>query len=287
MSEVAVDEFTFGAGAKALTLSLNASLESGAVGASGKLDLIRVNNDAGQSWQGIEATELNFNLELAPLSLAVTNGTLQFNQAPTGEDKLDWSSSDLPLAGLPSTLSDTIDWANTDLSVSGDVVVDFDGLFNVGGNFTLEQFDVTNDTLVGAGATGLALQLTVNGDASGGVSGSGSLKLLSLTNAAEQRWIGVEGIDLGFGVDLDALNIEVSNGSLLLNQGPEDETKLDWSSADVTAGGAPFALSTLPEGDWTSISLYVTGDASVAFGDLLSVEGNFALEQFDVIGEVI
>ena len=108
----------------------------------------------------------------------------------------------------------------------------------------------------------------MNGDASGGVSGSGSLKLLSLTNAAEQRWIGVEGIDLSFGVDLNSLNIEVSNGSLLLNQGPEGETKLDWSSADVTAGGAPFALSTLPEGDWTSISLYVTGDASVAFGDL-------------------
>ena len=48
-------------------------------------------NAAGQSWLGVEATDLSFSLNFEPLDLAVTDGSLLLNQAPTGEVLQDWS----------------------------------------------------------------------------------------------------------------------------------------------------------------------------------------------------
>ena len=84
----------FGAGAKALSLSLTAASESPVGGASGSLELIRVSN-GNQSWLGVAASDLAFSFDFAPVSLAVTNGTLTLNQA-TNADRIDPSQSTFP-----------------------------------------------------------------------------------------------------------------------------------------------------------------------------------------------
>ena len=275
------DEDLIGPGATGLALQLTVSGNASAgVSGSGTLKLLRLTNAADQSWLGVEAADLNFGLDFAPLSLAVTDGTLLLNQAPAGETKLDWASMGLLFAGVPFVLSDTVDWANTNLRVSGDAAIDFDGLLSVEGNFVLDQFAITDDGLIGAGATGLALQLTVNGDASAGVSGSGTLKLLRLTNAMNQSWLGVEATDLSFGLNFAPVEFAVTNGTLLLNQAPIGESKLNWGASSILFAGAPFALSELVA--WAIVDFSVFGDTIVSIDDVLSVEGSFALEQFDL-----
>ena len=87
------DDTIVGAGATALSLQLSVSGEvGGAASASGNLNLLQVSNASGQTWLGVEATELNFDLNFAPLTLAVTNGSLKLNQKPVGQDKLDWAA---------------------------------------------------------------------------------------------------------------------------------------------------------------------------------------------------
>ena len=90
----------------------------------------------------------------------------------------------------------------------------------------MKQFDVTDPALLGAGATGLSLELSVSGEVAGGVSGSGTLKLLQLTNAAGLSWLGVEATDLNFGLEFAPLTLAVTNGSLKLNQAPTGQAKV-------------------------------------------------------------
>ena len=93
-------EFT---GAKALVLSLTAAADSDVGGASGTLELIRVSN-ATQTWLGVDASDLSFGLDFAPVSLAVTNGELTLNQA-TGAAKVNWST----INGGTVNVLDTVD----------------------------------------------------------------------------------------------------------------------------------------------------------------------------------
>ena len=68
------------------------------------------------------------------------------------------------LINLPFALSapEAGTWATTSLHVAGVATIEVDGLLNVAGNFVLTQFDVIGDVApFGAGATGLALQLSV------------------------------------------------------------------------------------------------------------------------------
>ena len=135
------------------------------------------------------------------------------------------------------------------------------------------------------GSTGLALTLQVSGGApSGAVSGSGTLQLLRITNAADQSWLGVEATDLNFELDFAPITLAVTNGSLLLNQAPVGQAKLDWS-ADQTANGVPFALSTQTAPTWQQLSLHVEGSASIEFAGLLTVAGTFVLDQFEITAD--
>ena len=266
----------------ALQLQVSAGIPSGGVSGSGTLQMIRLTNATNQTWLGLEATDLEFGLEFAPLTLAVTNGTLTLNQAADGEAKLDWSDAATRTAiGSPFDLSvsDTVNF-----SVSGNAVIDVDGLLTVSGSFALSQFDVVSSTLLGSAATGLALQLQVSaGIPSGGVSGSGTLQMLRLTNAAGQTWLGVEATDMEFGLEFSPLSLSVTNGTLSLNQAPEGETKLDWSDAATQADiGSPFDLSISD-----AVNFSVSGNAVIDIDGLLTVSGNFALTQFDVASSTL
>src|SRR4029078_12697879 len=98
-----------GTGATALALTLSAQASGGGASVSGELRLIQITNAtnpaAVKSWLGVEATDLSLGLECAPLTLAVTAGSLKLNSAiGVGVAKLDWDS--LPFApadhsGLP------------------------------------------------------------------------------------------------------------------------------------------------------------------------------------------
>jgi hypothetical protein len=91
-----------GAGATGLALMLQVSggIPTGIVSGAGTLRLIRITSLAGQSWLGVEATELDFGLNLPPITLSV-NGQLRLNQASPGATKLDWDS--LSVASSSST----------------------------------------------------------------------------------------------------------------------------------------------------------------------------------------
>ena len=105
-------------------------------------------------------------LDFAPLSLAVTNGTLQLNQAPAGQAKLDWTT-DESANGVPFTLGVA---ATVSLVVSGDASIEFADLLTVEGSCMLTQFDLgatAYSGLLGAGATGLALELSASGATAG------------------------------------------------------------------------------------------------------------------------
>ena len=145
-----------------------------------------------QSWLGVEGSDLSFELTFDPLKLTVTDGGLSLNQAPDGENKLDWNLA-AAQTGVPFSLA--VD-EGTSLHVEGSAAIEFDGLFAVEGSFALDQYDIMSPqgTYAGfAGGTALALQLQVSGSVpSGTVSGSGTLKLLQLTDTAGQSWLGVE-----------------------------------------------------------------------------------------------
>src|SRR4029078_5733271 len=83
-----------GMGATALALTLTAQASGGAASVSGELRLIQITNAtnpaAVRSWLGVEATDLSLGLEFAPLTLAVTQGSLKLNSATVA--RLDWDS---------------------------------------------------------------------------------------------------------------------------------------------------------------------------------------------------
>ena len=174
------------------------------------------------------------------------------------------------------------------LHVAGDATIEFEGLLTVSGSFSLDQLDVTEQALVaevGAGATALALQLTVAASG-GGASVSGTLRLIQITNAsnpaAVKSWLGVEASDLNFGLEFAPLQLAVTDGLLQLNSATGlNVQKLDWATlttpAGTSHGGLPFGLAIDDE-----LSLHVAGDATIEFEGLLTVSGSFSLDQLDV-----
>src|SRR4029077_7307291 len=178
----------------------------------------------------------------APLELSVTGGSLKLNQAPVGQQKLDWSLAEAQLgAGVPFSLAVP---STLSLHVEGNAKIAFAELLKIEGSFALDQFDVllpaTPDAgyaQLGAGATGLALQLQISGGTpDGGVSGSGTLQLLQVTSASGLSWLGVEATELGFELAFAPLELSVTGGSLKLNQAPVGQQKLDWSLAEAQLG---------------------------------------------------
>ena len=179
-----------------MALELTASATLPGAGVSGTLQLVQISNAAGLSWMAVEATDLNFDLAFGPLTLQVTNGSLIVNQAPLGQTRCtDFTVAAIEtLAGVDftaPTLNGTIS-----LQVSGTASVDLVGLLTVTGGFTLTEFDAST-TFAGAGATGLALELTASATLPGaGV--SGTLQLVQISNAAGLSWMAVEATDLNF-----------------------------------------------------------------------------------------
>src|SRR5690606_18185061 len=73
------------------------------------------------------------------------------------------------------------------------------------------------------------------------------------------------------------LTMAVTNGRLILNQAPAGQSLQDWTVAAVsTASGITFDADLAG-----SISLQVSGNASIDLVGLLTVEGSFELTQFD------
>ncbi|MCP4973845.1 MAG: hypothetical protein GY914_09265, partial [Prochlorococcus sp.] len=176
-----------------MILNLSVAADSAAATAAGTLELIRVSN-ATQSWLGVEASDLSFGLNFAPVSLAVTNGELKLNQA-TGADRVDWSAISIDLDSDPATAAFNVDVnADVDLSVSGDAAISFDDLLTVDGSFTLVQQDADAGNVTGApaefaGAKALILNLSVAAD-SAAATAAGTLELIRVSNAT-QSWLGV------------------------------------------------------------------------------------------------
>src|SRR4029079_18429822 len=125
-----------GTGATALALTLSAQASGGGASASGELRVIQsttaTNPAACRSWLGVEATDLSLGLEFAPLTLAVTEGSLKLNSATgLGVAKLDCDSltfAPFDHNGLPFGLD--IDHALS-LHVEGDASIEFEGLLTV------------------------------------------------------------------------------------------------------------------------------------------------------------
>src|SRR5689334_4461559 len=278
----ALDQFdasslTFaGAGATglALRLQLSGGVPSGAVSGSGTLQLVQVTNTAGLSWLGVEATDLSFSLDFAPLSLAVTNGVLRINQAPVGQSRVNWST----VSGLPSSIHFSSNLTNTvALHVEGNAAIDVVGLLTINGSFALDQFDASSLTFAGAGATGLALRLQLSGGVpSGAVSGSGTLQLVQVTNTAGLSWLGVEATDLSFSLDFAPLSLAVTNGVLRINQAPVGQSRVDWSTVTGLPSSIDFSSSLT-----NTVALHVEGNAAIDVVGLLPINGSFALDQFD------
>ena len=162
------------------------------------------------------------------------------------------------------------------LQVSGTASVDLVGLLTVTGGFTLTEFDASS-TVRGAGATGLALELTASATLPGaGV--SGTLQLVQISNAAGLSWMAVEATDLNFDLAFGPLTLQVTNGSLIVNQAPLGQTRQDFTVAAIeTLAGVDFTAPTLNG----TISLQVSGTASVDLVGLLTVTGGFTLTEFD------
>ena len=115
--------------------------------------MIRVSSaDSSKTWLGVEASGLNFALDFAPVSLAVTNGTLILNQASDGT-KVNWSNITVGTTTL-TTVTDQID-----LSVSGDASLDVDGLLSIDVSFALSQ-QAAPATPFGADAKAIVLNLS-------------------------------------------------------------------------------------------------------------------------------
>src|SRR4029078_2240137 len=216
-----------GAGATALALTLTAQASGGGASVSGELRLIQITNAtnpaAVKSWLGVEASDLSFGLEFAPLTLTVTEGSLKLNSATgSGVAKLDWDSLTFTPSGhngLPFGLD--IDHSLS-LHVEGNASIELAGLLTVLGAFTLDQVTLTGaDALVGAGAEALALSMTAQATV-GGVSTSGSLKLIQITNKTDlanpKSWLGVQASSLSLTLALAPLSLAVTDGTLKLNQ---------------------------------------------------------------------
>src|SRR6185503_5240414 len=173
----------------------------------------------------VDASDLNFSLEFAPLTLAVTAGTLQLNSVTgVGASKLDWATLTTPAGashnGLPFGLAIGSDLS---LHVAGQASIEFAGLLTVQGGFELDQLDVIDPDLtavVGSGATALALTLTASAQG-GGVGVSGTLQLIQITNAsnpvAVKSWLGVDASALNFSLEFAPLTLAVTDGQLQLN----------------------------------------------------------------------
>ena len=108
----------------------------------------------------------------------------------------------------------------------------------------------------------------------GGV--AGTLKLIQVTNPDGRSWLGVEASELAFDLAFAPLTVKVSNGSLAINDAT-NTTKVSWVNA-TTAYGLPFDLATVD----ADVNLIVSGDASIEFDGLLTVEGSFTLTQQDI-----
>src|SRR4051794_17066398 len=276
----------FGAGASGLALKLTASAAAPGVGVSGTLQLVRITNTAGLAWMAVSATDLNFDLAFGPLTLKVTGGSLALNQAPLAQTPLDWTTgavaAALPAGTVFTGASFTGGASGVTLHVAGSASIDLVGLLTIQGSFTLDQFNVTAAPF-GAGASGLALKLTASA-AAPGVGVSGTLQLVRITNTAGLAWMAVSATDLNFDLAFGPLTLKVTGGSLALNQAPLAQTPLDWTTGAVAAAlpaGTVFSGASFTGGA-SGVTLHVAGSASIDLVGLLTIQGSFTLDQFNV-----
>ena len=74
----------------------------------------------------------------------------------------------------------------------------------------------------------------------------------------------------------------VTNGTLIVNQAPVGQTKINWGTQTGLPTTIDFSTDvTDPAVDWATTSLQVSGNASIDLVGLLTVEGTFSLTQFD------
>src|SRR4029079_9037493 len=145
------------------------------------------------------------------------------------------------------------------LQVSGSATIDLAGLLSVEGSFVLTQFEIAAADVApfGAGATGLALVWQIGVEVPvGGVSGSGTLELVRISNLAGQTWMAAEATALEFVLAFGPVTLEVTNGSLVLNQAPLGSQRLDWATVTVPASTQVALTAALFNGD---IALQVSG----------------------------
>src|SRR4029079_14250061 len=128
-----------GTGATALAVTVTASAQGGGVGVSGTLQLVQITNAtnpvAVKSWLGVDASDLNFSLEFAPLTLAVTDGVLRLNSVSgVGAAKLDWATLTTPAGATHNGLPFGLDIADTlSLHVEGQASIELARLLYVPG----------------------------------------------------------------------------------------------------------------------------------------------------------
>ncbi len=234
-----------GTGAKRLAFELYNSVDSsgsGAVG-SGNLELIQITNDQGESWIGLEATDLSLILDVDLLSMSISDGTVTVNtykQGPSAppKGKIDWNSGNDGEVSIGNSFSadvHTID-PEADFIVSGRATIEAEDLLTVDGNFALkrEQLSTTDARYQGqfGNATLLSLELDASVDATTGlgVPGSGHLELLQIRNDAGDSWLGLEASDLDLTLNVDPLSMEISDGTVNLNTASAGKQKVDWST---------------------------------------------------------
>src|SRR5262249_32678533 len=155
---------------------------------------------------------INLSLAVDPLSLSLSNGELQLNQASGGAQKLDWThfvKSDgiaLPTLGFTNSL---------DLHVAGTATVSLPGVFTATGTGSLDAGQVsgadstTPQTLADAQAVALTLDTSA---AAGGVgSASAAVHLVSLTQGTNSL-LGVVASGINLSLAVDPLSLTLSNG---------------------------------------------------------------------------
>src|SRR5262249_23739912 len=156
-------------------------------------------------------------LAVAPLTLTVSDGEFQLNQA-TGASRLNWStlgvtpeSLQLPQLGVT---------AGTELHVAGKATVELPGFFTASGTGSLDVGEVTDAAgspqFTSAHAIALTLDTSV---AAGGVGAAGgSLKLVSITQGTTSSWLGVDASGITLSLSVAPLTLTVSDGEFQLNQ---------------------------------------------------------------------
>jgi hypothetical protein len=298
----------------ALDASINVS--NGQTSASSTLQMHQISNDAGDSWLGVQASNLSLGLNVDPLTLNISNGILKYNSASAGNQKVDWDTrfNQTNIDGDNSTTFDNVTLLvgqTIDYAVSGDVAFSAFDSVQVAGSLSLtKQVNVTiNDGVqvfqadvlsasisnasmfIGNSAT---LDLTrtqsdkivVGADAMGISVSNASLKLLVATDrvTTTNKYTGLQATIsnaglVGLGNDI---NLTVS-GDLKLNKSSRsDGIKVDWEvatheSSDSPSGNDTDQLLDLNIDKQTDIA--VAGSVALdAFGFVV-VTGSLAMDK--------